>query len=318
MKLFVIGNGFDISHGIPCGYANFYDYLKENKVDTLNVMEKFYNVDSSSDLWSDFENSLEANIIYDELTEIIFENVPNVASDDFSDSSWYDAQISIKQECDELLKSIRYGFEEWIASLNTFKINKVYKLDRSACYITFNYTDLLERKYNISPSNILHIHNKVGEELIFGHGKSSADFKVRQALYGDENAFLNIDENGNIESSSVVGHERFAENAVLTFYDKMRKKTEDVIQQHSSFFKSISEVDEVLILGHSYNEIDLPYYEKIAESVDKKARWILYYYSEKDKENAEKVMRQIGVVKHLQEYKHCDDLKVKDTQLKLF
>lgn len=317
MKLFVIGNGFDISHGIPCKYSDFYQYLNENREDILEIMEKYYYVNSDSELWSDFESRLEEDINYESLSEIVTENIPNFASDDFRDRDWYDAQIYIEQECDELLENIRSGFEEWIESLNTSDVCKKYKLDMSARYITFNYTDVLELVYKIPISNILHIHNKVGEELIFGHGKKSENFNVKEALYGNENAFLSEDEYGNIESSE-VGHEQFAESAVCVFYDKMRKHTEDIIQNNSSFFKNLSEIDEIVVLGHSYNEIDLPYFKRIAESVNEKTKWILYYYSEEDKDNADKIMREINIADDLQEYKHCNELQIEDFQLKLF
>lgn len=316
MKLFVIGNGIDRGHDIPCLYSDFYNYLNENRDDILEIMEKFYSVEKDSDLWSDFEKSLEKDINYDSLSEIIGENTPNLASDDFH-KELSDAQIYVEQECDELLENIRSGFEEWIESLDILKVSKKYKLDMSAYFITFNYTDVLERIYKIPISNILHIHNKVGEELIFGHGKKSEDFNVKEALYGDENAFLSKDEYGNFESSE-IGHEKFAENEVLAFYDKMRKPTEEVIQNNSGFFNSLSTIEEVVVLGHSYNEIDLPYFRKIAESINDDAKWVLCYYSDEDKENAKKLMEEIKVTEDLQEYKHCDELRIEDTQLKLF
>lgn len=317
MNLFIIGNGFDISHGIPCKYSDFYNYLSDNRDDILETMGKFYYVGNDSELWSDFEMSLEKDIDYGSLSEIISENVPNLGSDDFRDRDWYDAQIYIEKKCDELLEDIRSGFEEWIESLENSRIRKRYRLDRSAKYITFNYTDVLEQVYKIISSNILHIHNKVGEVLVFGHGKKSEEFNVREALYGDENAYLSTDEDGNIESSE-VGHEKFAENAVCAFYDKMRKNTEEIIQNHSDFFRGLSDTDEITVLGHSYNDIDLPYFRKIAKSVGKKTKWTLYYYSDNDKINAKKTMTDIGITENLQEYKHCSELEVKDTQLKLF
>ena len=116
MKLYVIGNGFDISHGIPCKYSDFYNYLTDSRDDILESMGKFYWTGRDSDLWSDFECSLEEDIDYNSLSEIIGENTPNLASDDFyKDLSA--AQIYIEQECDELLENIRSGFEEWIESL---------------------------------------------------------------------------------------------------------------------------------------------------------------------------------------------------------
>ena len=97
MKLFVIGNGFDIGHGIPCKYSNFQEYLNDNREDILEAMEKFYYIGEDSELWSDFETSLERDINYDSLTDIIGENSPNFGSDDFRDGDWYDAQIYIEQ-----------------------------------------------------------------------------------------------------------------------------------------------------------------------------------------------------------------------------
>jgi len=317
MRLFIIGNGFDISHNLPCKYSDFYNYLNENRNDILDVMEKFYYVENDSDLWSDFENSLEKNINYNSLSEIIGENVPNFGSDDFRDRDWYDAQIYVEQECDELLENIRSGFDEWIKSLQINKVYKKYKLDLSARYITFNYTEVLEQIYKIHSSNILHIHNKVGEELIFGHGEKLENFNVKEALYGSENSVLNVDEDGNYESNE-VGHEKFAEDAVCGFYDKMRKHTEDVIQNHSCFFEKLSEINEVFVLGHSYNEIDLPYFKKIAESINITSKWNLYYFSDKDKNCAEKVMKEIKIADDLRYYKHCTGLEIEDNQLQLF
>jgi hypothetical protein len=82
MKLFILGNGFDIGHGIACKYSDFGNYLEANREDVLKAMQKFYYTGSDSELWSDFETSLESDIDYDSLTEIIGENTPNFASDD--------------------------------------------------------------------------------------------------------------------------------------------------------------------------------------------------------------------------------------------
>jgi hypothetical protein len=317
MKLFIIGNGFDISHNIPCKYSHFYEYLEENRTDILDIMEKFYYIDNDSDLWSDFEKSLEESINYDSLSEIIGENVPDFGSDDFRDRDWYDAQIYVEQECDELLENIRSGFEEWIESLEIEKVTKKYKIDSSARYITFNYTDVLEQIYKISNLNVLHIHNRVGEELIFGHGKKVENFNVKEALYGDENAHLSVDEYGNIESNE-AGHEKFAEDAVCAFYDKMRKHSEEVIQNHSDFFDNLSEINEVFVLGHSYNEIDFPYFKKISESINNMSNWYLFYFSDKDKNCAEKIITAINIPVNLQHYIHCSELEIEDNQLKLF
>jgi hypothetical protein len=317
MKLFIFGNGFDIGHGIPCKYSNFQEYLNDNREDILEVMEKFYYTDEDSELWSDFETSLERDINYDSLSEIISENSTNFGSDDFRDGDWYDAQVYIEEECDELLEMVRSGFEEWIASLEISEVKKKYDLDRSALYLTFNYTCVLEKTYNVPISNILHIHNKVGEELIFGHGKNVDEFNVEKALYGDEYANLCYDEDGNVESNA-VGHEQFAENAVCTFYEKMRKPTDQILNNQTDFFSRLTNIEEIVVIGHSYNDIDLPYFTKIAKSTSNNTRWTLSYFSENDKNSAKKIMDSLGIEQHLFDYKHCNLLEIEDTQLKLF
>lgn len=317
MKLYVIGNGFDISHDIPCRYSDFYLFLYENRTDVLELMSKYYYVEGDSDLWSDFERSLEENIDYGSFADIINENAPDFSSDDFRDRNWYDAEHEVQRECDEILNAIRSGFEEWISSLNIRNKVRKYELDRTAFYLTFNYTETLELLYKISASQILHIHNKVGQELIFGHGKNSKDFDVKEALYGDTYAFLMEQEDGSFVSNE-LGHEHFAEDVVCEFYDYMRKNTEEVINNQSWFFKELSEIDEIIVLGHSYNKIDFPYFKMISESVMEKARWTLCYFSENDLENAKKVMELIYVEVGLQHYIHSTELEIPDPQLTLF
>lgn len=309
-KLYIIGNGFDKGHGLPCDYHDFYKYLKENREDILEVMKKFYDVREESQLWSDFENNLEKDIDYNEFTKQIFEHAPNIASDEFRDRDWHEAQFAIEEESDKLLELLQKGFEEWIQSLNVSRTNKSYSLDTSAYYLTFNYTEVLESVYDIPSSNILHIHNKVGKHLIFGHGKNVEDFNVQKALYGTENPFPSYDENGNIESTENE-HERLAEEAVCSFYNKMKKQTEKIIQQHSYFFEKLSDISEVIVLGHSYNEIDEPYFKKLAESIPNTTKWTLCYYTDDDKTKAKSLMKKLRIAQSLQEYKHSDDLKIK-------
>jgi len=290
MKLYIIGNGFDIAHGILCRFSDFYTYLEENRYDVLEEMEQYYDIYKDSDLWSDFERELEENICYDSLVRIIIKNTPNFSSDDFRDSDWYDAELEIENKCNELLSKIRSSFEEWINSLELNIIMEKYDIDKTARFFTFNYTKVLELVYRIPIENVIHIHNKVGEKLIFGHGKNVKDFNVKKALYRYDNTLLDKE----IDGIMGYGHEKFAENAVCRFYDKMSKHTDKIINTHLNYFSSLSDIDEVIVIGHSYNEIDFPYFKKISESVSNKATWILHYFSDNDRLNAERLMNKIN------------------------
>lgn len=58
------------------------------------------------------------------------------------------------------------------------------------------------------------------------------------------------------------------------------------------FDKLMSEnISKIIVMGHSYSEIDYPYFEKIAQVV--KADWILSYYSDSDKRAAECLQKRL-------------------------
>ncbi|WP_282133009.1 AbiH family protein [Cellulophaga baltica] len=54
-RLYIIGNGFDIYHGINSKYSNFKYYVEENDNDLYEMLEEYFDTDS---LWSDFEETL--------------------------------------------------------------------------------------------------------------------------------------------------------------------------------------------------------------------------------------------------------------------
>lgn len=56
MKLFVIGNGFDLAHGIKSKYWNLGEYLADNYPSFFNNLNSAINNDQG--IWSDFEAKL--------------------------------------------------------------------------------------------------------------------------------------------------------------------------------------------------------------------------------------------------------------------
>ncbi|MCB8999333.1 MAG: hypothetical protein H6540_04595 [Bacteroidales bacterium] len=52
MKLYIIGNGFDIHHGIKSKYSDFKDYVEKNDKVLFDSLEKYFNQD---ELWSDLK-----------------------------------------------------------------------------------------------------------------------------------------------------------------------------------------------------------------------------------------------------------------------
>lgn len=59
MRLFVIGNGFDLNLGLNTEYRDFYHYLKNNYPDFLLEMGEILWAENETDnLWCNFEKEL--------------------------------------------------------------------------------------------------------------------------------------------------------------------------------------------------------------------------------------------------------------------
>ena len=278
-KLFIIGNGFDISHGIPSTYNDFKEYLKT----TYCISDDPYPVVSSSDghhgeiiidpyesakllvyginttddyvKWSEFENDL-ANMDFSWLAP----SIDDYADKDGVTNPYYFENIFTPYLNDFLynIAMWRKLFEEWVEEVNNdiidtyspYKANdKVLKLlDSESFVLSFNYTKTIESIYNFY--NILHIHNKVGEDLIWGHGKdkhsvdNSYDFDAEQ---------LNI--------------------MVINIY---KKEVDKQIEKHKSFFDSLKGLKlDIYSFGFDYSDVDLPYIKQIINNISVESKWFL-------------------------------------------
>jgi len=94
-KLYIIGNGFDLHHGIKTNYVDFRNYLEENFPDLFDSLESYYNMDEDSLLWSEFENGLKEFDPTD-LENNFGEYLPDYSSDGFRDRDRYDYSIISK------------------------------------------------------------------------------------------------------------------------------------------------------------------------------------------------------------------------------
>lgn len=60
-SLFIIGNGFDLAHGMATRYADFKRWLILNgRIDVIHELQSAFPVQKDNEflLWSDFENAL--------------------------------------------------------------------------------------------------------------------------------------------------------------------------------------------------------------------------------------------------------------------
>ena len=55
--LYIIGNGFDLYHGLMTGYNHFRRYVQKNDVELYELIEKYYEY-KEDDFWYNFEENL--------------------------------------------------------------------------------------------------------------------------------------------------------------------------------------------------------------------------------------------------------------------
>ncbi|MCS4585866.1 hypothetical protein FZ990_08370 [Clostridium perfringens] len=141
MKLFVIGNGFDLAHGLKTSYYDFKNYLDEENWAFLSSLESMYGLsvggwmDHASDgmiksvfenrLWKDFESKLsdiDETIIYSgEDIELGLEG-GDIGVEDTLDDYWEDQYEFIKRLNDYLVY--------WVKQIDISNIVKKNKYDK--------------------------------------------------------------------------------------------------------------------------------------------------------------------------------------------
>ena len=58
-EFYIIGNGFDLYHGLTTSYADFCQYVKENDKALYEFLERYVYFESDKDgLWNNFEQNL--------------------------------------------------------------------------------------------------------------------------------------------------------------------------------------------------------------------------------------------------------------------
>ena len=250
-KLYVIGNGFDLHHGLPCGYADFRAWLQVNRPDVHRELIRLYG-ESDSDLWSDFEKGLSC---FD------LDNYP----DDVK-----------REELVQLKDGLNEAFGAWVKTIGApGKETAIEDIDKSAVFFTFNYTRTLEDFYGIDESRVVHLHGVVDNGgFIYGHDRSPNDMD-------DED----------IESQRRdLGPDLFADLVHMKmsreFADVFRKPVSEVLEKHRRNFEALAGIEEMIVLGFSYSDIDRPYFERIIEVAGDEIKVTLGYHSFWDSNHA--------------------------------
>ncbi len=286
--LYIIGNGFDIAHNLETGYDNFREYLyKNNFSQAWDFVELIEEATQNISLWSEFEKALgninPAEVIKRVINESKSEQDPD--NDNAIAASVSGKLIHWTPVCYEQLLE---AFRVWARKIGTAGADPVFaNMQQNAqdnYFFSFNYTDTLETIYNVPKERIVYIHG-VGSDpnskIIVGHNH----------LYKDEReSIMQVIEN---ELPADCGDSC---QPLLDLLNMSIKDTRKVIYEHEQDFENIANlgINKIIVIGHSYGEVDWPYFKAIKDSCPN-VQWELNGYKQRDKIKAAEMQQKYSI-----------------------
>lgn len=263
-RLFIIGNGFDLHHGIASRYTQFASYLERVDEKTFRIAEDY--VVPERDLWSNLEERL-AEVDVDRIEDYAENYLVAYGADDWSDSGHHDYEYEIEQICGAISLKMRKHFADWVRQLEipTRVTTPVNCIDPNALFLNFNYTATLQRIYGIPNGRVLHIHGAASDttaEIVLGHGWERQTDE-RRSRFTDEDTDVRV----------AGGFQLIDDLLAETF-----KPTQEILARHKDFFEELSSVTEVLVLGHSLSQVDEAYFDAVLDHVHPDAHWTVSYH----------------------------------------
>lgn len=305
MRLNVIGNGFDLYHGLPSNYYYYGCYLIDNDPEFYSEVGEMYSIRTMMPVgpsiiheydyavenlfWRDFESQLgEVNEYY------------VVGTNDYDLGLENDDPIDIEMNHHQNAESMKKSFARWVnETLNqkdNFNLIKGYlrgeleaiKFDDDEVFVTFNYTHILQEVYGIDDNKIHFMHGECtgddDDDLVIGHGNNCRIEEIRLKIKEmEENYSWNQAERNTINEYECL----------LTYLKKIRKDV-DLCKSMSKYFymSKCKNVEIIRVIGLSLGEVDVPYLVDMRNKF-KNAKWEFSFYSEFDEQRINEVAMNV-------------------------
>lgn len=297
-KLFVIGNGFDIAHGLPTRFSNFREFLYDECHGELSYMpvmcmgrdgETIADRNGAAGLLIDLIDNTSQGDNWEDLEESMgrFEYLPYfdeydmvAAIEDEDDDEMFRVAYAREDVASELsccIIEIKNLFSEWIDTIDISPVKQqprfISLFDADTEFLTFNYTMTLEEIYGIRQSKVCHIHGEQGGDIIVGHGN-------------DDNPYLE-------ESFGTFA----IQGSLEGLFDSLKKDVCGCFYQHSDFFQRIklSQVEEIYSFGCAFSDPDCFYIVQLCKLIDTtKVIWHLAEFDKDKNEAYKKLIRECG------------------------
>lgn len=300
-KLYIIGNGFDLAHDLPTSYTDFYDWLRGTNYQVDNTKdysefvsqmdEIFVHANNGEPIewWSDFENAL-GNLQIDAYIESIAKEYNDDDPGTLSEQVYAHVDYIAKPWG---LDEIQAKFTEWVKNIPVYEdVEPCFTaedIDKDGLFLTFNYTDTLEKIYGVNPENILHIHGQASDpdaKIVVGHitQYDSRNYaKTEEKLFGVDADIFPL---------------------LVDTMNGLKKPVEEILMNNHDWFDNLAKqnITEIHLYGLSFGEIDDDYFNIIHELLPN-ANWIFAVHAPSERAEKRSVMRinnfieRIGIAK---------------------
>lgn len=280
-KFFIVGNGFDIQHGIKSKYSDFHSFMRSmyvNKQIEDNSFDDFfpwrYSVPKSRGVLGKFDN-YQLIDVFGFLDYCLTKSENREAHFNFhSNSDWYSIEstlanldlyeffqeeyypathISEEDKAYDIAECFKYLYKIFWIWVKEIKIDSVVPIDafkelfdcENDIFFTFNYTRTLEDVYGAK--QVRHVHGEQGKGLLFGHEKMQ-----------------NIDEY--CHKNGIPDYCAHAIKVLMEITEKDTEKNSSNMALYYSFLDK--DITDIYSYGFSFSEVDLPYIRDICKAID--------------------------------------------------
>lgn len=299
-KLYLIGNGFDLYHGLKTSYSHFCSFVKNEDSEVHRRVERFLSVEEN---WSDLEDAL-STLDVDDVVEDASQFLMPYGADNWSDSGHHDYQYEIEQTVEALSSRLLDLLIQWIGEVTLPLPDEIkdieLPLDKDSQIMNFNYTLILQKAYGHDFEKIFHVHgNVLGNPClpILGHSWNPDELTPKYLSYSDEN----------MDSRVIEGNQ-----ILKPYFESTFKPTDSIIEENQAWFERLRQTKSIYVWGHSLSEVDAAYFYEIFRHINTdKVFWYISHHKPESVASQKAFMKRLGISPNLIVYRPLSDFAKK-------
>ena len=153
-ELFVIGNGFDLHHGLETSYRSFLEFAQKTSPSSYGNLSQLFLASREHLDDADYQHLSDDNFVFKRWCD--FEtSLGQIDEDDFLEQSRQEISeymvelgmdSTLVEEFVETCAGILVTFRKWVSAIEVpMRQKQSFQLPNDALFVNFNYTETLEK-----------------------------------------------------------------------------------------------------------------------------------------------------------------------------